>query len=426
MRPIAIDLFAGAGGLSLGLEQAGFDVRAAVEIDPVHCAVHHFNFPDTTVFCRSVAEISGREIRERSSIGDEDITVVAGGSPCQGFSLIGKRALEDPRNGLVAEFARIVEELQPKYFVFENVPGLTLGQHRAFLDEVIERFQSAGYEVLLPYRVLRAVDFGVPQNRRRLVLIGARRGQSLPEYPSPTHFARIDKRSQDPLHLPLSPSVMEALGDVPDADKFEELLSSDEVYTEFGTPSPYAATLRGLVPDATDYSYSRSWDPDKLTSSLRTEHTDESVRRFSETKGGTTEKISRFLRLDPNGVCNTLRAGTAAERGAHTSPRPIHPIYNRVITVREAARLHSYPDWFRLHRTKWHGFRQIGNSVPPLLARAVGDAILNAASVVPDKPCERIALGNPELLSMDMRQASQYFSVDYTSTPRRHRVLATI
>ena len=121
MRPIGIDLFSGAGGLSLGFEQAGFDVVAAVEIDPVHAAIHKFNFPKCAVLARSVADLSAEDIRKHAQIGNRPVDVVFGGAPCQGFSLIGHRALDDPRNSLVREFVRIVAELDASYFVFENV-----------------------------------------------------------------------------------------------------------------------------------------------------------------------------------------------------------------------------------------------------------------------------------------------------------------
>ncbi len=126
-RAIGIDLFAGAGGLSLGFEQAGFDIAAAVEIDPIHCATHEFNFPYCKTICRSVLDIGATDIRRMADIGARDIAVVFGGAPCQGFSMIGKRALDDPRNRLVHRFVRLVLELQPSYFAFENVKGLTLG-----------------------------------------------------------------------------------------------------------------------------------------------------------------------------------------------------------------------------------------------------------------------------------------------------------
>jgi DNA (cytosine-5)-methyltransferase 1 len=185
-RPIGIDLFAGAGGLSLGFEQAGFDVVAAVEVDPVHCAVHKFNFPNCAVIPESVSKLTGAEIRKRSGVGLRRVDVVFGGAPCQGFSLIGHRVLDDPRNSLVRDFVRLVAELRASYFVFENVKGLTVGRHRRFLDELIEAFDQAGYEVRLPWKVLDAADFGTPQHRQRLILFGARKGMSLPDYPKAT------------------------------------------------------------------------------------------------------------------------------------------------------------------------------------------------------------------------------------------------
>src|SRR3569833_3160037 len=147
-RPIGVDLFAGAGGMSLGFEQSGFDVLTAVELDPVHCATYEFNIPFSSVLCASVAEITGVELRRNSPIGDADVDVVFGGPPCQGFSHIGRRSLDDPRNTLIRHFMRLVVELQPKYFVMENVRGLTIGQHRRLLLELIDAFKDAGYQVL--------------------------------------------------------------------------------------------------------------------------------------------------------------------------------------------------------------------------------------------------------------------------------------
>jgi DNA (cytosine-5)-methyltransferase 1 len=123
-------------------------------------------------------------------------------------------------------------------------------------------------------------------------------------------------------------------------------------------------------------------------------------------------------------LCNTLRAGTDSARGAFTSPRPIHPSLPRVITVREAARLHSYPDWFRFHATKWHGFRQIGNSVPPLLGRAVATQIAAALGVTPNKPTAELQLGDPQLLTFDMGGAARYFSVPRNTIAQRTRKIA--
>lgn len=421
-RPLVVDLFAGAGGLSLGFEQAGYDVIASVELDPIHSLVHEFNFPYGTIFCSDVTAITGDEIREQSALGSREIHAVVGGAPCQGFSMIGKRQLDDPRNRLLGEFARLVIELQPRYFVLENVAGLTVGNHRRLLDEVIALFRQNGYEVRLPYEVLQAADFGVPQSRRRLFLMGAREGLTLPEYPLPQFTARTIKGAEPELSdgLSIGPSVHDALADLPDADEFDELLAKDSVQAAFRLPSDYAARLSGRVFDPTDLSHPRHFDPNRLTSSSRTVHTDKSVARFAATEPGTVEPVSRFLRLHPHGVSNTLRAGTASDRGAYTSPRPIHPWLSRVITVREAARLHGYPDWFRFHTTKWHGFRQIGNSVPPPLARAVASQLLKADNIVLS-PGVAVSLGSEGLLSATATEAERYFGITERVIPQRDR-----
>jgi DNA (cytosine-5)-methyltransferase 1 len=213
------------------------------------------------------------------------------------------------------------------------------------------------------------------------------------------------------------------LGDLPDADNYEELLVGDHVQAEFGTPSEYAAALRVHARDSDDYSRPRAFKADILTSSTRTVHTAESIRRFAATKPGTTEKVSRFLRLHLDGISNTLRAGTASDRGAYTAPRPIHPALPRVLTVREAARLHGYPDWFRFHVTKWNGFRQIGNSVPAKLGRAVGNAVLSADSITPGRG-DLIGLGDSKLLALNATEALKHFGIEHRVIPQRDRKVA--
>lgn len=416
-RPIGVDLFAGAGGLSLGFEQAGFDVAAAVEIDPVHCAVHKFNFPDTVMIPRSVADLKGSDIRLAAGIGSRAVDCVFGGPPCQGFSMIGQRVLDDPRNQLVLDFVRIVAELDAKTFVFENVKGLTVGRHKQFLTELVAAFDAAGYQVREPFKVLDAAHFGVPQHRERLILIGSKKGLPLPEYPAATTTPADGKRPVEGKGA--GPTCADALDDLPDAEKFVALESGDFVKTKrFGDPSPYAAELRGLTNTSWHYGYVRNWDRNVLTSSARTDHTEISRRRFSETEPGTVEPISRFYRLPPDGLSNTLRAGTDGARGAFTSPRPIHHKLNRCITVREMARLHGFPDWFRLHATKWHGARQIGNAVAPPMAREIASKILEALGVTPQAPDGSIDLGDAALLNLDMSQASAHFGVPAPNSRR--------
>ncbi|OBQ34824.1 MAG: DNA methyltransferase [Anabaena sp. MDT14b] len=400
-RPIAVDLFAGAGGMTLGFEQAGFDILASVEIDPIHCAIHKFNFPFWTVICKSVEETTGKEIRNSSQIANQEIDVVFGSPPCQGFSLMGKRSFDDPRNSLVFHFIRLVVELQPKFFVLENVKGMTVGKHQEFIAEIINQFTESGYQVDANYQVLNAANYGVPQNRERLFLLGSRQNIELPKYPEKMIFPNLK-----------SPTVWDALQDLPIIENYPELYQQDWIFTEFAKPSNYAKKLRNLATAKNNYSYKRQYDPQLLTSSLRSKHSPESMERFASTPHGKIESISRFHKLDPDGLCNTLRAGTPSNKGAFTSPRPIHPFIPRCITVREAARLHSYPDWFRFHPTKWHGFRQIGNSVPPLLAQAVAEEIIKVLDIKSSRPQGVRKLGDISLLTFDMSAAAKYFGVN--------------
>lgn len=319
----------------------------------------------------------------------------------------------------------------------ENVPGMMLGGHASILNSLREEFAAEGYSTLEP-QILNAADFGVPQDRRRVFLLGwdSRTSEVPPSYPVPTvrrsTTGRPTRKGSVDLSLPKGPTVLEAISDLPNLDTFEELLTTDAVPlspNEFkrmetqvsdlaNDGRSYAFFLRHPLLDDSDFSAFRSWDPEWLTSSMRTVHTPESIRRFASTPAGETESISRFLRLHPEGLCNTLRAGTGSERGAHTSPRPIHPLFPRVISVREAARLHSFPDWFRFHQTKWHGFRQVGNSVPPLLARAVAGRILEARGLAPKRPSQILARSDERLLTMGMVEAGEYFGVAKDELPK--------
>jgi DNA (cytosine-5)-methyltransferase 1 len=361
--------------------------------------------------------LSADDIRKAAGIGGREVDCVFGGPPCQGFSLIGHRALEDPRNSLVLEFVRIVAELDARTFVFENVKGLTIGKHKEFLRELVGAFNCAGYRVRMPWHVLDAAHYGVPQHRERLILLGAKEEVRLPDYPVPrTDPADIRKHIPG---LPVGPTCCDAIGDLPDADGFAALIESDIVRTAaFGLAGDYAKELRCQSDNAWHCGYLRQWNPEMLTSSARTTHTEISRRKFAETRPGDVEPISRFFKLSAEGLSNTLRAGTDGARGAFTSPRPIHYRHSRCITVREMARLHGYPDWFRLHATKWHGARQIGNSVPPPLGRAIASEVMKALGVAAESPDVPQVLGNPALLYMEMSEAAEHFGVERPSGRR--------
>jgi DNA (cytosine-5)-methyltransferase 1 len=418
-RPVAIDLFAGVGGFSLGIEQAGFDVAIAVEKDPIHAAVYGFNFPQTHVLCADVSELTGTHIQKalqdwcdrqkrpvRVSDRDRmDIDLVFGGPPCQGFSVMGKRQVCDKRNLLVFEFCRLIKELQPRYFLMENVPGLGLNKYQDLLNRLQYEFTAAGYEITQPIQVLNAVNFGVPQQRQRLFILGNQVGVKPLTYPQP--------QLQSPSEFC---TVRDAIADLPNLDDFTQLQTLD--WVELTLPQlkllqalamPYVEKLRNIITDPFNFAHPRQWNPFLLTSSKRTQHNLASIKRFNQTPPGQLEAISRLQRLDWGKPCYTLRAGTGYDRGSYTSPRPIHPKYPRVISVREAARLHSFPDWFRFHVTKWHGFRQVGNAVPPRLGRVLGDQIIAALGVEPSPPTLTLTLKDSHLLELGQVKAFKYW-----------------
>jgi DNA (cytosine-5)-methyltransferase 1 len=409
-RPVAVDLFAGAGGFSLGIEQAGFDVLVAVEHDPVHACTYSFNFPLTRVVVADISKISGDVIREAATYAyrshypqaisswDGRIDLVFGGPPCQGFSIMGKRSLDDERNNLVFHFYRLVTELSPSYFVMENVPGMAIGQYKSWCTQLKTQFEQAGYQVQV--QILNAADFGVPQRRRRLFFLGSQHQVTPVSVPQP---------------YPTFVTVKDAIADLPDVEEFPELLFTDEVLLSDHQllqlqqkASDYALLLRGE--SSSDFAYRRLWNPQLLTSSMRTQHKQNSIARFAAMLPNQREPISHLRRLDLNGLSHTLRAGTGVERGSYTSPRPIHPTRSRVISVREAARLHSFPDWFRFHQTKWHGFRQVGNAVPPLLAQAIGHQAIAALKITPAIP-HSIDLGSTQLLRLRNTEAVAYWNI---------------
>jgi DNA (cytosine-5)-methyltransferase 1 len=274
----------------------------------------------------------------------------------------------------------------------ENVPGLGLSKHSLLLQQLINGFKAAGYEITEPVQVLNAAEFGVPQRRQRLFLLGARIGTTALAYPEP----ELRSHSQ-------YVTVRDAIADLPNLDDFAELHNTDcvqltprQMHLIQALAMPYVEKLRNLISDPGNFAYSRQWNPQLLTCSIRTQHTETSIQRFQETPPGKLEPISRLRRLNWDTLCYTLRAGTGYERGSYTSPR-------------EAARLHSFPDWFRFHMTKWHGFRQVGNAVPPLLARVLGRQIIAALQVEPSVPTTPLELRDTQLLRFKLLQASQYW-----------------
>lgn len=426
-RPIAIDLFSGAGGLSLGMEAAGFDVAISVEIDPIHSAIHKYNFPLCETVCRSICEISSKEfwqILDNRRIDSVDL--LGGGPPCQGFSQIGYRQIDDPRNWLVFEYLRVVRDLKPKYFIFENVPGIVAGKHKKFMDELCNEFRKIGYQTLKPASILNAADFGVAQNRSRFILLGWRSDMLKPVYPD----SLFNKSKKSNRHESL-PSLPEWLG------VYEVLKDLERVPV-------FIHRDGGINPDKLDYSDIRcdfSFDPKGAFSlchrrtftdplvygHLGSQHTEQSINKFKKAVQGETEPTSRLFKLHPHRPANTLRAGTDSKRGAYTAPRPIHYSQPRCISIREAARLHSFPDWFQFHRTIWHGHREIGNAVAPLFAKRIAEIIVPLLGFDPKEiPTYKLPKADLKLLAMTMQQACDLFGVTRDVIGTRHRTGITL
>jgi DNA (cytosine-5)-methyltransferase 1 len=369
-KPIVIDLFCGVGGMSLGFKQAGFRVVGAFDIEERHIKTYKKNFPSTPAFCVDLRKETGRSLLSLARC-KRKVDLVFGGPPCQGFSMAGKRDLRDERNLLIFDFIRLVRQIRPKYFVMENVQGLMLGKAARLLNSFLHRAHAAGYATVKEVRALNAASFGVPQRRKRTFVIGYRSDLDSPDYPEAAPI--IDEGGQA-----YFPTVRDAIGDLPIIENYNGLLSEDGFVGSLGKASHYARIMRGEVKESSDVFRARKRNGNALTGCLRSKHSEESVARFRRTKPGNMEAVSRFYRLKYADVAPTIRAGTGRDHGGHMAPRPIHPEYPRCITVREAARLHSYPDWFNFDPTRWHAFRQIGNSVPPRLARCVALEILKA------------------------------------------------
>ena len=345
-----IDLFCGAGGFSLGFEQAGFEVLAGVDNDTRAVDAYRKNFPQASAITGDVASLDGGPLMTTAEVSS--CTVVIGGPPCQAFSIAGKMREDDARRDLVAHFARMVDGVWPEYFVMENVPGIQLPKAEPVIAYFKEYLESAGYHISEPW-VLNATDFKVPQRRRRVFFVGALAGLPLPERPCPIFVPQV--------------TAGEAIDDL------REDRSPDEIQISW-----YASMMRGE-----HSSQGAASENGNGIGFERVDHTDEVIERFASVAPGCTEPISRFYRLHPDRPAPTLRAGTLSDRGSHTAARPIHYALPRCITVREAARLQSMPDSFHVDPTKWRGYMQVGNSVPPLMARAVAEQIRAAASCRP-------------------------------------------
>ncbi|WP_082578599.1 DNA cytosine methyltransferase [Lysobacter sp. Root690] len=356
--PNVIDLFSGVGGLSLGAARAGFRVAACAELDPIASKSHAENFPTTAHIQQDVAQLSGAQLLEVAGLKSRQLSGLIGGPPCQGFSLIGRRKMADPRNDLFGHFFRLVSETMPAFYVAENVPGILSDKTREFVDQAMSQLPKS-YIRLNPIRV-EAHRYGAPTTRTRIFFIGF----------DPDRVETINEDYFSPHETTEFVTVAAALKGLPSVRSNWQ--TEAQSWRKIGELPDSIFANRALhgVPDGVGNSeaLARLRSKRLVSGFLGTEHAPETIERFSKLKPGQVDSIYRSPRLRLDGFCPTLRAGTNSDRGSYQAVRPIHPTVSRVISPREAARLQGFPDWFVFNPTKWHSFRQIGNSVSPIVA----------------------------------------------------------
>ncbi len=332
-KPIFIDLFAGAGGLSIGLERAGFQLAAATDWDHWSCETLRANHPGIPVKEGDIVNINLKEFEKE--IGTREIDLIVGGPPCQGFSQLGKQEATDPRNQLWRQYLRFVEHFRPKIFVMENVPQLlTSGEY----EQILEKATKLGYVVKA--EVLHAVDYGVPQKRKRAIIIGSRIGT--PEHPEPTHIdpAKMNLLTQNRKSWRTVREVIADLSPKPDGKNWHVGRN----------PTPMSLQRYKSIPAGGN----RFNLPMELTPNC-----------WKRKKTGSTDVFGRLWWDKPSITIRT--EFFKPEKG-----RYLHPKENRPITIREAARIQTFPDTYIIKGSNVQAAKQVGNAVPAELAHQIG------------------------------------------------------
>lgn len=373
-RPSALSLFSGCGGFCEGIELAGFTIKAAVELDEPAAETYRHNFPETPLFDDDIAKFlrtPGEDHKTRYGLHDLDL--IFGGPPCQGYSQIGPRDLNDPRNVLFEEFARVVRTLRPKMFLMENVPNLLLMKKGHFRDLILSEFARIGYRNTT-YVKVSAADYGVPQLRQRVVFVGIRDGLQ-----TAGELSGLVEKALKSLAKPKHVTVEQAISDLPD-----NVVPSGKTmpYPKKGRLSEFQRMMR-LDTEAGAYAIDRKRrNFGKNPIVLHNQHTKEIQARrkhlISFLKQGQKadslpkeiwdgKRPEKWRRLHPDLPSYTILAQMHRDLSEW-----VHPHLSRWITVREAARLQSFHDGFVFVGSEWQQLKQIGNAVPPLLGHALG------------------------------------------------------
>ena len=352
-----IDLFCGAGGLSEGFRQAGFHVVAGNDFDPAAGATFERTHRDARFLPGSISELSVADFLQAGSLVPGELDVLVGGPPCQGYSVYNhQRGLHDERASLYLEYLRIVDGLRPKWVVLENVTGIKSAGDGAAVQAIAEGLEDLGYAV--EAQVLKAEEYGVPQERRRIIFLGNRVGAPI-LWPDKTHGPGLKPYN----------TVRDAIGDLPSLGNGEGQIiqeypvpPEDEFQHEMRSGSN--AVVNHQAPKLGDINLQRlkhipmggSWRdipfdllPNGMKRAKRSDHT------------------KRYGRLRWEGLASTILTKCDIHWGAY-----IHPEQDRAISVREAARFQSFPDWFVFEGSRTEQYVQIGNAVPPLLGKAIG------------------------------------------------------
>ena len=361
--PTVIDLFADVGGLSLGATRAGFNLSAAVEKDEIALASHRLNFPKAIHSNDDISKLNGSDLLKIAKLKKGELDGLIGGPPCQGFSVIGRKELSDTRNSLFNHFFRLVKETKPKFYLAENVLGIQNEKFSTIINDALNLVKDD--YVILPTIKLKASNYGAPTIRTRLFFIGYLR-----EF--------MEELTQDDF-LPSSECpityVKDALLGLPKEISPDWQLEEDgwQSFDEISEKNFFSERISGHIPKnvGDKDSLERYKNNKEVSGCLGTRHSHEVIERFASLLPGKKDPIMRSVKLKSDGFCPTLRAGTGSDKGRYQAVRPVHPDFPRVITPREGARLQGFPDWFVFHPTKWHSFRQIGNSVSPLVAEVV-------------------------------------------------------
>ncbi|KJZ25422.1 DNA cytosine methyltransferase [Tritonibacter mobilis] len=360
----AIDLFCGAGGLSEGFRQAGVHVLAGQDIEAVFGETFEKTHPEARFVHGPIQDIKAEILLEASGLNPGELDVLIGGPPCQGYSVYNhQRGLDDPRAGLFKEYLRIVEALQPRWLVMENVTGITSIANGGIVREIQSGMRRLGYRVDM--KMLKAEEYGVPQERRRVFFIATREDTCPILFPSPTHGPELEPFV----------TVWDAISDLPELENGQVL---DQAKYATAPQSAYQALLRG------DRRFVENHSAPKLGSINieRMQHIPQggswrdipfNLLPKGMRKAKRSDHTKRYGRPAKSDLACTILTKCDVHWGAY-----IHPTQDRSFTVREAARLQSFPDFFTFSGSRTEQFVQVGNAVPPLLGKAVAQSILKA------------------------------------------------